>query len=109
MSNIFIYSLAFAFFSVGFTMLTLGIKTLIETVTPFLSGSVDEEATVEVPEEKPSRTRYDLDAYRRRMQKLKESADEDGLYEYTVTRDNGNTTGTEVITNQFEIDVEKYL
>lgn len=109
MLNIIDYSIAFSFFSAGFTLLTFGVKALVEILSPFFSGLEKEETTVEVPEEKTARTRYDVDAYRRRMQKLKESADENGLYEYTITRDKGDNTGAEVITNQYEIDFERRL
>lgn len=109
MPNIIAYSLAFSFFSVGITLLSIAAKNILEDIVPLFSGLEDKETNVEIPEEKPTIARYDVDAYRRRIERLKQSADADGLYEYTVTRDKGDATGTEIITNQFEIDFEKHL
>lgn len=71
--------------------------------------SVAEDEGTEVPEEDYVKPRYDVDGYRRRMAKLKESMDDDGLYEVPVKPVQTDFTGTEVITSDFEVDLEEYL
>ena len=51
------------------------------------------EPAIEVPEEKPiPRQRYDVDGFRKRMQKLRE-----------------NAPAVEIITNEYEIEMENKL
>lgn len=75
---------------------------------PFsLSGLMKrkEESGVEVPEQPSIRTRYDVEAFRRRMETLK---DEDGLYDVIEREPVTDFTGAEVITLDAEMDIDKY-
>lgn len=64
-----------------------------------------EESGVEVPEQTPIRARYDVEAFRRRMEVLK---DEDGLYDVIESEPVTDFTGAEIITLDAELDIDKY-
>ena len=64
-----------------------------------------EESGVEVPEQTPIRARYDVEAFRRRIEALK---DEDGLYDIIESEPVTDFTGAEIITLDAELDIDKY-
>ena len=63
----------------------------------------------EIPEEEYVKPKYDVAAYRERMAKLKKSMDDDGLYEVQPEPVRSDFTGTEVITEEFEMDLDEYI
>jgi hypothetical protein len=69
-------------------------------------NSLEEVPSVEVPEYEEPRYRYDVNAFRQRMQLIK---DEDGLYEVPEPKQTTDFTGAEVITEYAEFDIEKYV
>ena len=64
------------------------------------------ESGVKVPEQTPIRTRYDVEAFRKRMEVLK---DVDGLYDVIESEPVTDFTGAEVITLDAELDIDKYI
>lgn len=64
-----------------------------------------EESGVEIPEQKTIRARYDVEAFRRRIEALK---DEDGLYDIIESEPVTDFTGAEIITLDAELDIDKY-
>lgn len=62
-----------------------------EYVDPFLTG------------------RYDVEAYRRRMEKMKETMDEDGLFDIPESVPKTDFTGVEIITDDREVSIDERL
>ena len=69
-------------------------------------GSSNADPSVEIPEEPPSlKQKYDVSSFRERMKKLK--TDEDGLYTPLPKVSSRSFTGTEVISSDDEIEMER--
>ena len=82
-------------------------NTLLCSFKRLKRGSSSAHPPVEIPEEPPIlKPKYDVDAFRGRMKKLK--IDKDKLRE-VVDRDYRGTSGTEIISQEYEIDMERRL
>ena len=82
-------------------------NTLLCSFKRIKRGSSSIHPPVEIPEEPPIlKPKYDVDAFRGRMKKLK--VDKDKLRE-VIDRDYRGTSGTEIISQEYEIDMERRL
>ena len=64
--------------------------------------------SIEIPDDEASvKPKYDVDAFRERMQHLQ--VDEDGLYNPPPEPIDSYFTGTEVLTPDYEIDLERRM
>ena len=75
----------------------------------FSRSGTEGNSGTEVPQEQLIKPRYDIEAYRERMKKLKESVDDDGLFDVPPVKMETDFTGTEIITESAEIDIDKYV
>ena len=64
------------------------------------------EEPLDAPFEKP---RYDVKKFRMRIEELRSSPDEDGLYDIPVHPPATDFTGAEIVTENFEKDMDKYI
>lgn len=72
---------------------------------PDLSKHFRSDSGVEIPETEMSASKYDVDAFRRRIQGMK---DEDGLYDVVSGPEVTDFTGAEIITEAAEKDIDRY-
>jgi hypothetical protein len=67
----------------------------------------EELSSVEEPaEETPVKLRYDVDGFKSRMAKIR---DMDGLYDIAPTPPITDFTGTEVVTDNYEIEADRLI
>lgn len=88
------------------------VATALASVLPPLLGLLKRRpaGTVETPvEDDRVIPRYDVNAFRKRIEDLKCSADDDGLYDVPEEPARTDFTGAEIITDNFEEDVDKYV
>lgn len=67
------------------------------------------ETGAEVVDEEPVKQRYDVDGFKRRIERLKRDVDEDGLFDVPVVPPRTDFTGTEIITEQYETDMDRLI
>lgn len=58
-------------------------------------------------EEEQYKPKYDVSAFTQRMKKLRDEVDEDGLFYYPLPQQKSDETGTEVITEAYEMDIDE--
>lgn len=92
-------------------------NTFINTLRPivfFLSSWFASRRVIEDEEEEeyvdPFLTgRYDVEAYRKRMEKMRETMDEDGLFDIPEAPPKTDFTGVEIITDDREVSIDERL
>lgn len=94
----------------GFYILIQALQVLVEliNVIPFHFSGLKrkkESSGVEIPEVTSVKTKYDIAAFKRRIELLK---DEDGLYDVEERIPVTDFTGAEIITSDAEMDIDKY-
>ena len=67
------------------------------------------ETGAEVVEEEPVKPRYDIEGFKRRMERLKKDVDVDGLYDVPIVPPRTDFTGAEIITEQYEADMDNFV
>lgn len=104
MINILIVSISFYLFVLS----VQGLKTVFADIHfSDLFKKKDEEVGVEIPSVETVKPRYDVEAFRRRIEQMK---DEDGLYDIPEpAKPVTDFTGTEVITENFELEMDKFI
>jgi len=75
---------------------SLGLREDVESMAP----SIEEPAEVSM-----LRGKYDVDAFRQRIAELQKDAD--GLYDVPVEPPRADFTGTEIITDNFEKEIDR--
>lgn len=97
---------------IGLFIFNTFINTLRPIVSFFSSWFADRKVIEEEEEEyvDPFLTgRYDVEAYRRRMEKMRETMDEDGLFDIPETPPKTDFTGVEIITDDREVSIDERL
>lgn len=102
-------SLMFLSVCIGLYFLSLGLREFqifFSNIhfSDLFKRNVDTEG-VETPEVEEVRYKYDINAFKKRMEAIK---DENGLYDVIPTPRQTDFTGAEVITEQAEIDIDLY-
>lgn len=100
--------------SISFYIVTLGIAELQRLLSLIHFSDLfsffkkdDDECAVEIPLVEQPKPKYDVEAFKRRIELMK---DDDGLYEVPEPiKVPIDFTGTEVITENFEIEMDKVL
>lgn len=95
-------------------ILIVGLKVLADVTIHIISSGVfskrtaDEadECGVETPEYENVIPKYDINAFKKRIENLK---DDDGLYEIKPVHQPTDFTGAEIITNDYEREMDEYI
>lgn len=91
-----------------FSLSMLKLKEFILPVISFIQlkrNKVVEEEQVE-EEYEVYEPKYDVSAYKKRMEYLRANIDEEGLFEFPVVSPKTDFTGTEVISDEYEKEIE---
>lgn len=105
--------LTIALISLSILLIASAAKTVAESVIYIHSSDLvfkrnqEDLLAVEEPvEEMPIKLRYDVDGFKSRMAEIR---DMDGLYDVISTPRQTDFTGTEVVTDNYEIALDKQL
>ena len=83
------------------------VKSLMPSFSGLKKCSVEDDA-VETPKEESIKSRYDVDAFKRRIQYLKDQESAD-LYDVVIPPALDDFTGVEIVPLSAEIDIDKYV
>lgn len=92
---VFLVCISFYFLTQGFYWFVTALSILPKPVTK--NKNYDENVSVEFTEAAAEKPRYDVEAYRERIRKMKETMDENGIFDWVDIPQQENVTGVEII------------
>lgn len=81
-------------------------EIVLITISFFQNMFYKEEKEEDEEWEMEGRPKYDVHAFTNRMAELRKSMDEEGLFDYPIPEKKTDMTGTEIITDAYESEIE---